>query len=86
MKTSERLLKKLRKLFPDNAELQRQDLFLFSNKAYVRFAVCYNWSSNGIKPVFSYHTMTDCLKAKSLSIIESYENGCFCGWLVAIDK
>lgn len=82
MKTSEKLLNRLKKDFPNIAELNKEDIFLFSNKSYTRFGACFNWSSNGVNTIHSYYTMADCLKAKSLEIQEHRENGKFYGWLI----
>lgn len=83
MKTSDKLLNKLRKEFPYIEELNRKDIFLFSNKSHLRFGGCFNWSSNGLKTIHSYYTMTDCLKAKNLILKEDWRNGKFNGWVVS---
>lgn len=83
MTTSERLLNKLKATFPNHPALSNQDnLFLVSNKSYVRFGACFNWLSSGYPAIFSYYTMTECLKNGELAIAEHYERNEFQGYLV----
>lgn len=80
--TSEKLLKKLRSAYPEHPALVDDDLYLISNKSHLRFGVCFNWSSSRYPQIFSYYTMTECLRLGELFIEEHYENCHFQGYLV----
>lgn len=83
MNTSEKLIQKLKKQFPEQCG-QIKTLY----RCYgLNDGVAFKWSSWGVGStlVFSYDTMTDCLKHE-IGISRAIFNGEYRGWLIGVNK
>lgn len=83
MNTSEKLIQKLKKQFPEQCG-QIKTLY----RCYgLNDGVDFKWSSCGDREteVFSYDTMTDCLKHE-IGISRAIFNGEYRGWLIGVNK
>lgn len=82
MKTSERLMRKLKLQFPDQCS-HLEHLYRVHG---INDGVKFSWSAygKGSIVIFSYDTMTECLK-NNISIVPAIFNGEYRGWLVGID-
>lgn len=81
MSISERLLQKLKTQFPKQCGNIEKLYRCYGVNDGVRFTWCAD--TVGKNQVFSYDTMTDCLK-KNIVIDEAIFNGRFEGWMVSV--
>ena len=77
MNTSEKLIQKLKKQFPE----QCGHIKMLYRCYGLNDGVSFKWASNGIGStvIFSYDTMTDCLK-NEIGISRAIFNGEYRGW------
>lgn len=83
MKTSEKLIKKLKKQFP----AQCGNIKTLYRVYGLNDGVCFKWTNHGVgeNEVFSYDTMLDCLK-NEIVIERAIFNGKYSGWLIGIKE
>lgn len=89
MKTSERLRRKIKRELP---QIKYVDEMVFTRVYGVPDGVKFTWSAEvppctcqGAEPIYSYDTMTECLKKPLVAFYNDGSTNAPEGWLVGVD-